>query len=88
MTIIKTLFERAYRVEQDVIVKERMLLLLNALFHGMIVAIWPETFIEVKHRPVYDYCQTGSTCPKYYSSFAEFMKSISCYFRTRDSILI
>ena len=38
MTLTRTSFERIYRSEQDVKTKERMLLVLNAVHHGMVAA--------------------------------------------------
>ncbi len=51
----KALFERIYREEQDVKAKERMLLVLNAVYHGMVTAhvICDNTFIEIDPGPAY-----------------------------------
>ncbi len=38
MTITKTSFERMYRIEKNVNVKERMLFVLNVVYHGKIAA--------------------------------------------------
>lgn len=38
MTITKTSFERLYQIEKDVKVKERMLLVLNVVYHGKVAA--------------------------------------------------
>jgi putative transposase len=38
LTSPKTSFERAYRVEKDVKVKERMLLVLNVVYHGKVAS--------------------------------------------------
>ena len=38
MTITKTAFERVYRAQKDVRVKERMLLVLNVVYYGKIAA--------------------------------------------------
>ena len=38
MTITKTSFERLYQIEKDVKVKERMLLVLNTVYHGKVAA--------------------------------------------------
>ena len=38
MTITKTAFERVYRSELDAKIKERMLLVLNVAYHGMVAA--------------------------------------------------
>ena len=38
MTIARTSFERVYRSEQDVKTKERMLLVLNVVYQGMVAA--------------------------------------------------
>ena len=38
MTLTKTSFERIYRYEQDVKTKERMLLVLNVVYQGMVAA--------------------------------------------------
>ena len=38
IAITKTSFERIYKAEQDVKVKERLLLVLNVVYHGMIAA--------------------------------------------------
>ena len=38
MTITKASFERIYRAEQDARIKERMLLVLNVAYQGMVAA--------------------------------------------------
>jgi transposase len=38
LTLVKTLFERIYRDEEDVKTKERMLLILNVVYRGMVAA--------------------------------------------------
>ena len=38
MTITRTAFERIYRSEQDAKTRERMLLVLNVAYHGMVAA--------------------------------------------------
>jgi hypothetical protein len=38
LTITRTAFERVYRAQRDVRVKERMLLVLNVVYYGKIAA--------------------------------------------------
>jgi hypothetical protein len=38
LTITRTAFERVYRAQKDVRVKERMLLVLNVVYYGKIAA--------------------------------------------------
>lgn len=38
MNLTKASFEHIYRTEQDVRIKERMLLVLNVVYHGMVAA--------------------------------------------------
>jgi len=38
LTLTKTSFERLYQIEKDIKVKERMLLVLNVVYHGKIAA--------------------------------------------------
>ena len=45
----KASFEKMYRIEKDVKVKERMLLVLNVVYYGKIAThVAKETFIKVK----------------------------------------
>jgi hypothetical protein len=49
LTRPKTSFERAYRVEKDVKVKEMMLLVLNVVYHGKIASqVAKDIHIEVE----------------------------------------